>query len=130
MERLGIEQFREQMKAQGVPWEHVAFKCVMCQTVQSAATLIAAGCEPKEVEHFLGFSCVGRFSGAGPYKAGRPPGRGCNWTLGGLFTIHKVELVMEDGKHRPCFQLATAEEAQALMAANRAKVKQAEPVPA
>jgi hypothetical protein len=40
--------------------------------------------------------------------------RGCDWTLGGLFTIHELIVVDEDGKDNPLFVPATADEAQAL----------------
>ena len=87
------------------------YYCV--KTVQSAADLIAAkaGASMGEVEKYLGFSCVGRFTGAkSPRK--KPDGSPCNWTLGGLFSLHELEVVTEDGEHHPSFELATPEQAQ------------------
>ena len=41
--------------------------------------------------------------------------RGCDWTLGGLFTIHRLAVVLPDSDEpRPCFDIATPQEAQEL----------------
>jgi hypothetical protein len=114
---MTVAEYHSALNAQGVPQDHLAMKCPMCGTVQSAADLIAAGAgtDFREVERYLGFSCVGRFIGAGGHKEGTPPGRGCDWTLGGLFQIHELEVVTPDGEHYPRFILATPEEAQAHM---------------
>lgn len=90
--------------------------CVICGTVQSMHTLIEAGAGKTEddVEKYLGFSCVGRFMGRGGHKKGDPPGKGCDWTLGGLFRLHKLE-VESEGKWHPRFEVASPEQAQALM---------------
>ena len=110
---MTLDEFHAALKAQGVPREHLAAKCPMCHTVQSIADLQRAGADP---DLSFGFSCVGRFTGAGPKRKNEAPGRGCDWTLGGLFPIHTLEVVTEDGKHHPHFALATPEEAQAHMA--------------
>lgn len=114
---LTIPEFMAQLKGQGVPIEHAAFRCVMCGTVQSATCLIAAGAgkDFDAVERYLGFSCVGRFTGAGPHKKGSAAGHGCDWTLGGLFHIHALEVIDSDGIAYPRFEPASPEEAQALM---------------
>lgn len=119
METMTLAEFRAALKRQGVPsHENFAFKCPMCGTVQSGADLIKAGAGETfdDVEKYLAFSCIGCFTGAP--KKGESTGRGCNWTLGGLFRTHKLEVVTEDGEHHPRFALATAEEAQAHMHAN------------
>lgn len=115
MKTISLQDFHAELLSQGVPKVHLAFKCPICGTVQSAHDLITAGAgkDFDEVEKYLGFSCVGRFTNAGPHKKGTPPGKGCDWTLGGLFAIHKLEVVTEeDGKHHPRFEPATKEEAQ------------------
>lgn len=116
---MTIAEFHAALKAQGVKrHEDFAFRCVMCGTIQSGQSLInaSAGKTFDEVEKFVGFSCVGRFTNAGPHKKGNPPGKGCDWTLGGLFTFHDLEVIDTEGKPSPRFALATPEEAQALAA--------------
>lgn len=117
MRKITIEQFSAELKEQGVKSiEHCAFRCPMCKTIQSSRSLIHAGAGGtfEQVQPYLGFSCVGRFTNAGPHKPGAEPGRGCNWTLGGLFTIHELTVITVDGKEHMRFELATPEEAQKL----------------
>lgn len=124
MERITIEQLHERFKAQGVSArEHIAFKCPVCGTVQSIASLTKAGAPPAKIENFVGFSCEGRFSNAGPWPSDKRKGRafdarravrGCDWTLGGLFRIHNLEVINAEGVPQPTFEVASAEEAQAL----------------
>lgn len=119
MKIITLVEFHAELKAQGVrSHEDSAFVCPMCQTVQSGKDLIAAGAgkDFDEVEEYVGFSCVGRFTGAGSPRS-KPDGKPCNWTLGGLFLLHKLEVVTPDGKHHPRFELATPEQAQAHAAA-------------
>ncbi|MGH8632096.1 MAG: VVA0879 family protein, partial [Burkholderiales bacterium] len=113
------EQYHDALKAQGVPQDHLAMKCPMCGVIQSAASLITAGAGATfdDVQKFLGFSCVGRFTDASAPRK-KPDGKPCDWTLGGLFRVHKLEVVTPDGKAHPRFELATPEEAQALMRSN------------
>lgn len=113
MKTMTVIEFHDALIAQGVGREDLAFICPMCKTVQSAADLIVAGAGANfdEVEKYLGFSCVGRFTGAGSPRK-EPDGAACDWTLGGFFTLHKLEVVTEDGKHHPRFEPATADQAQ------------------
>ena len=115
MQTLTIPEFHAVLRDQGVSSrEHLAFKCPMCGTIQSAADLIKAGAgkQFEDVEKFLAFSCVGRFTGA-KYHNDVKPGDGCDWTLGGLFKTHKLEIIDTEGERHPRFQLATPEEARA-----------------
>ncbi len=84
----------------------------MCKCLQTAQDLIDAGAgkDLDEVERYLGFSCVGRFTGAASPRS-KPDGRPCNWTLGGLFSVHRFEVVTPDGKAHPRFELASRQEA-------------------
>lgn len=119
MERITVEELHSRFKAQGVSGrKDIAVKCPMCGTVQSMRSLIEAGAGETEdaVEKFVGFSCVGRFTNAGPYKKGSKPGLGCDWTLGGLFQIHNTEVVTPEGKVHRYFEVASPEEAQSLAA--------------
>lgn len=117
MKTMTLDEFQSALRAQGVPRVHLATKCPACGTVQSMADLIAAGAGATEadVEKYAGYSCVGRFTKAGGHQRGMPPGRGCDWTLGGLFKIQALEVITPDGKAHPTFEVATAEEAQAHM---------------
>lgn len=122
MRKIPLAQFQEELKAYGVPIEHCAFKCPICGTIQSAQDLIQAGAGPDfdAVEKYLAFSCVGRFTGAGSHREGVPPGYGCDWTLGGLLTLHDLAVITPDGKEHPRFELATPEEAETHMQAHLA----------
>lgn len=114
MERMTVDQLHAAFKEQGVSArEHIACKCVMCGTVQSLDDFVRATGKPAdEVEKYLGFSCIGRFTDAGPFKKNKP-GKGCDWTLGGLLRLHDLVIVTPDGKEHPYFNLATPAEAQA-----------------
>ena len=115
IETITIDEFHARLKAQGVRSEQdLAFICPICETVQSARDLIVAdaGQTFEEVEKYLAFTCVGRFTDAGPHRNGDTPGKGCDWTLGGLFQIHKLQVETPDGKQHPRFQLATPEQAR------------------
>lgn len=124
MESITIAELHHRFKKQGVSArEHISFKCPVCGTVQSIASLAKAGAPTDKVENFLGFSCEGRFSNAGPWPSDKKKGRavdarravrGCDWTLGGLFRIHTLEVINDEGKPQPIFEVASAEEAQAL----------------
>ena len=100
MEVIDYEDFiktaKQRFGEKSVDWK---FVCPRCKTEQSARDLHElAGLPKKDVEKYIGFSCIGRFNGA----------MGCNWTLGGLFSIHEVE-VAKDGKNYPRFALAKGE---------------------
>lgn len=114
MEKMTVSEFHDALKAQGVGRNDLALVCPMCGTIQSARDLIAAGAgaDFDAVEKYLGFSCVGRFTGAGSPRK-EPDGAPCNWTLGGLFRTHKLEVITEDGETHPRFHPATPEQAQA-----------------
>lgn len=107
---LSLDDFRAEIKAQGVEPLDYAFICPACNTVQSARWFIAAGAgkDFDDVQGSLGFSCVGRFTGAG---AERVEGKGCNWTCGGLFQIHKLTVITPDDKKHPHFEIASPQQA-------------------
>lgn len=116
MRTVTLEEFRAEIKAQGLPErEDFAFKCPRCGTVQSARDLIAAGAgeDFEAVEKYMGFSCVGRWTGAGSPRK-EPDGKPCNWTLGGLFQFHDLEVDDGEGGTHPMFEPATPEEAREL----------------
>jgi len=85
-----------------------AFVCPACGTVQTAQSFVDAGFErgKGEINKYLGFTCVGRFSGQGDegisaHQKGQAWSKGCNWTLGGLLKIHTLEVVEWDGRKVP-----------------------------
>lgn len=96
MEKMTLEEFKKEMKTQGVPIEKVTFECPMCKTLQCGDDLIkvGAGKDFNEIKKYLAFSCVGRWT----------KDKGCDWTLGGLFQTHEFEVVTTDGKHHPRFK--------------------------
>jgi hypothetical protein len=68
------------------------FRCVKCGGVQSVEECLAAGMTSGQSF----FSCIGRVK----------PGVGCDWTLGGLFHFHTLEVVDKDGIAHPVFEFA------------------------
>jgi hypothetical protein len=115
MKTMTLTEFHAALKAQGVQSStDFAFVCPMCETVQSGRDLIAAGAggDFDAVEKYLAFSCYGRWTGAGSSRK-EADGNPCNWSLGGLFQLHKLEVETPDGKKHPRFDLATPEQAQA-----------------
>lgn len=125
METIDVTEFHRRMKAQGVSSrEHIAFKCPICSTVQSMASLIRAGDSQDAAEKHIGFSCEGRVSGSGEWPSKKDNSakakarrlvRGCNWTLGGLFQLHNLTVTTPSGD-QPSFELATPDEAKELEA--------------
>lgn len=117
METIKLDEFRARIKAQNVSdRKHAAFKCPMCKTVQSINSFICAGADAEDAEKYIGFSCLGRVTGAGSPRK-KPDGKPCNWTLGGFFRLHEMEVVDDEGHAHPYFEVATPEEAQSLEAA-------------
>jgi len=87
-------------------WRFVCPRCGAAQSIQdfldagvaaqSIRDFVDAGFDRETIEKVIGFSCIGRYA----------EGRGCDWTLGGLFKIHQVEVVADDGKRHPYFDFA------------------------
>ncbi|MGC6061322.1 VVA0879 family protein [Enterobacter kobei] len=113
MKTLTLEEFRGLIKAQNVERLDMAVVCPMCGTVQSSRLLILskAGNDMDAVNGYLGFSCVGRFTGKGSPFEEKGKNHGCNWSLGGLLQTHTLEIVTEDGARHPRFEPATPEQA-------------------
>lgn len=114
MQTMTIPEFHAALMAQGMDDRaDMAMICPCCGTVQSARDLIAAGAgqDFDTVGRFLGFSCVGRWTGAGSPRR-KPDGQPCDRTLGGMFRLHKLEVIDSDGVKHPRFEVATPEQAQ------------------
>lgn len=127
-----LEEFIRQLKSQDLDQEDAVFICPVCKTPQSAADLIAAGAGENfdSVETYLGFSCVGRWLNAGSgltpkgkVKKKEPASYGCNWTLGGLFQLHELEVVDDEGKAHPRFVPASPEVAKIHFQGKEARVE-------
>jgi hypothetical protein len=96
--QLTIAEWREIAKPKfGEDIKNWKFKCCGCGQSQSLQDFIEAKIEKAEEKFF--FSCIGRWV----------KDRGCDWTLGGLFTIHKTEVINEDGKPIPVFEFEETE---------------------
>jgi hypothetical protein len=115
VETITLEEFHRRCRAQGMDRENVAFVCPACKTAQSIASFKAAkvNADQQQIEMWVGFSCVGRHTGAGAPRK-EPDGEPCNWTLGGLLQIHELEVTDSHGVIHKCFRVATKEEAKAL----------------
>lgn len=116
VEIIDLAKFHALLKDQDVSLEDIAVRCPMCGCLQSARDFYAADPEQfssfEDVEKYIGFSCVGRWMHALPPRP-EPDGKFCNWTLGGLFKTHRLEVVTPDGEHHPRFMPASPSEAQA-----------------
>lgn len=118
MRTLKQDEFLAEAKARFGPKVHDwKFVCPMCGTVQSVQQLLdavlAIGGKKDEVHGYIGYSCIGRFTrqgdaGIAAKNRGERWDKGCNWTLGGLFQTHELEVIMPDGNKRPTFELASA----------------------
>lgn len=122
---ITLEAFKAEYKAQAEKREDIVVICPACGSLQNGHDLIRAGAGETmdDLEGSFGFSCVGRWTDKGSAtEAVKAEGKGCNWTLGGLFRIHKLAVVDPDGEEHPFFELASKEDADAYRA------KQAETV--
>lgn len=118
MRTVTVADFHAALQDQGVPLQHVAVRCPVCGTIQSPQDLIDHGAGPDyaSVRCFIGFSCVGRWAGTTPQGHGWPPGKGCDWSFGGLLLIRTYEVVTPDGRRLPMFEPVTPAEARLHMA--------------
>ncbi|HDI3344693.1 TPA: hypothetical protein PMK43_001946 [Vibrio cholerae] len=103
---LTYDEFMARIKDQG--HEDIldaTFQCPSCKTLQSLRQFIeVSGLERSEANRYFGFSCIGRFN---------DKGIGCNWTLGGLFKIHELEVLTKDGEKHMHFMPMTPEQVKA-----------------
>lgn len=81
----GLELFGKDM----TQWR---FVCPACGHVATPKDWHDAGAE----EGAMAFSCVGRWTGAGPKEKDKPGP--CNYAGGGLFKLNPVEVTFDDGR--------------------------------
>ena len=97
METMTLDQWKAKAtELFGPDMKQWRFRCVRCRGVQTFQDFIDTGMKPDDAKNVFFFSCIGRWV----------KGRGCDWTLGGLFTIHQLEVIAEDGHRVPVFKFA------------------------
>ena len=69
------------------------FKCVSCGNIQTARDFIEADFKTGRAMQLVYQECIGR----------HVKGRGCDWTLYGLLSIHELE-VEHEGSRIPVFK--------------------------
>ena len=82
----GRKLFGEDIKG----WQ---FQCPVCKGIQTANLFRKHNIDPNGKVYF---SCIGRWVN----------NIGCDWTLGGLFLIHTLEVQNEAGEYCPVFEFA------------------------
>ena len=80
------------------------FKCASCGHEQSMREVKERHptLEIDDIKRWIHFSCEGRQWVCKRQK----PVVGCDWTLGGLFQIHNIEVITPDGEAQPAFEFA------------------------
>lgn len=96
------EYFDECIDRFGPNRDNWKFVCPSCGHVASVADYKAAGAQDA-----IGFSCIGRWTGATQQAFQEGPGP-CNYAGGGLICLNPVRVVSPDGRV-PMFELAPAE---------------------
>jgi hypothetical protein len=95
MKRISFEEWKNKaIELYGPIKEDWKFKCVKCGQVQTLQDFKDTGIDNAETMFY--YSCIGRFV----------KNRGCDWTLGGLFQIHNLEVIAPDGHIVPVFEFA------------------------
>ena len=92
IEKIDIKDWFDKGKQlYGDDRDNWVFKCPICGNRQSVNSVLIKNPKLKaeDVRDWIYFNCEGRYTKR----------VGCDWTLGGLFQIHRVE-VMVDGKRR------------------------------
>jgi len=76
----------------------IEFECPSCKHKQSINSIMKNNSKltEQEVRDFIAVNCEGRST----------KGKGCDWTLGGLFQIHDVEVLKEDGSKYGVFNFS------------------------
>lgn len=95
MDTIKIEDWKKKaVELYGEDEKKWKFKCIKCGHIQTLQDFIDNNVEDAIYKFY--FSCIGRYVKS----------VGCDWTLGGLFTMHKLEVVGENGERSPVFEFA------------------------
>ena len=99
---LTVDEFHSAIASQNVPSKDATYLCPQCGTLQSFNDLKKAGAgkTTEDICRVLAFSCIGRWDNS----------KGCDWTLGGLFQIHELEVIDAKGEKHPRFIPISAEQ--------------------
>ena len=99
---LTLEEYVSALKSQNVDMNDATVQCPKCKTLQSISDLLNSGAckNVDEAMKYFGFSCIGRYDNK----------KGCDWTLGGLFQFHELEILYPDGSIGPRFIPISAEQ--------------------
>ena len=91
------EWINEAIELFGKDSKNWSFVCPSCGHIQSIKSVLEhnPSLDLKDVQNWIHYNCEGRYN----------EGNGCNWTLGGLFHIHKIEIIY-NGKNIPSFEFA------------------------
>lgn len=115
MKTLTDFEFRLACVEQANSFAETVVVCPACKTLQMGQEFLDAGLSYDMARGMFGINCIGRYTGAtSPRK--QPDGKPCDWTLGGLLQIHKLEVATPDGQTHPHFQLASINDAHAFRA--------------
>lgn len=91
--QISVVQWREEaVQLFGPDPRNWKFQCPHCNEVQTLQEFLDHKIEDADTKAY--FSCIGRWV----------EGRGCKWTLGGLFQIHKTEVFMDEFAPHPVFE--------------------------
>lgn len=97
MEQVKLADFRATATERfGEDTKDWVFVCPQCKTKQTANEWNDEGIDREVIGRQIGFSCIGR----------HVKDKGCDWTLGGLFKLHELEIIDDEGGEHPHFVLA------------------------
>lgn len=100
---MTVEEWRaEGTRRFGPDMEHWRFVCPCCHYVQSVAECRAAG-----MANAIGFSCIGRWTGAKREALGGTGLGPCNYAGGGLFRLNPTRVLDADGHEYEMFDFAS-----------------------
>ena len=101
MKKLSFEEWKDKaIELFGKDSKDWRFVCPSCGHIQSVKSVLEhnPSLDPNNIQNWINYNCEGRYN----------EGEGCDWTLGGLFKIHKLEIIYL-GKEIPSFEFVKKE---------------------